>query len=173
MESTSVTGGNTKYWGGLTWCRLSENQFEYKGEGGHSLHLEFEDGEPGGWYIDHLDSDKNVLSRWRHHEVGTAHAAVIQGLQCLQAATAISSVDLEMMLLSALRYALGRRSYITSATAEWVRRYWNQLSPAFQGFIIRDLREELERYERMGMTLGEQVDHDGWVKLLRVLEEKR
>lgn len=31
--------------------------------------------------------------------------------------------DLQDMIISALRYALGRRTYITSETAEFIKRY--------------------------------------------------
>lgn len=74
---------------------------------------------------------------------------------------AVRADDLGQILLSALRYATGRRTYITGQTADLIRAYWPALPDKWRELIERDLNYELGLTER----LGDQCDHDAWVSL--------
>jgi hypothetical protein len=73
------------------------------------------------------------------------------------------------MLVSSVRYAMGRRSYIVGQTCDMVRRYRDYLKPTEIQVIARDIGEELDRAKRMNETLGMEMDHKEWVKLLEEL----
>ena len=79
----------------------------------------------------------------------------------------------EQILLCAVRYALGRRSYIVGVVAEYVAVKRTALSEQCVNLIIRDIKEELERYHRAGQTLGDDCDERTWINLQRVLESMR
>jgi len=86
---------------------------------------------------------------------------------------AVNVEHLGQMLLSALRYAMGRRTYITGVTADMVRAYWPALPDKWRDLLERDLREELRLAEGMTGTLGDRCDHEAWVSLLAWFEEER
>lgn len=73
-------------------------------------------------------------------------------------------------LISAVRYAIGRSTYIVSDTCAVVRGTWDALSPKTQEVIIRDV----ERALNDTMTfLGHQQDADEWRDLLAYMTERR
>lgn len=72
----------------------------------------------------------------------------------------------ELMLGSAVRYALGRSTYIVSATTEQVKKVWNDLSEKTQFTIHRDVREALNGSNKLGMDM----DHKEWVALAEFME---
>ena len=72
----------------------------------------------------------------------------------------------EQMLVSAVRYALGRQTYIVHSTSDSVRGAWQNLSLSAQAVILRDIREALEGAKAKGNTLGSDFDHRAWVDLL-------
>ena len=78
----------------------------------------------------------------------------------------------EQMLISAVRYALGRQSYIVGDTCRFVANIKDKLSQNCIAIIIRDIEEELERYHRSGFPLGMDCDEKNWVELLRILKEE-
>lgn len=61
--------------------------------------------------------------------------------------------DFELMMISALRYAIGRYTYMPSVTIEYIRYLIPQLSAKTLFVMKRDIDEEIERYERMGNGL--------------------
>ena len=73
--------------------------------------------------------------------------------------------DEELMLISAVRYALGRQSYIVGTTAEFVASIRKKLSKECINIIIRDIQEEIEFYHRRGTTCGMECDERTWVRL--------
>lgn len=75
----------------------------------------------------------------------------------------------EDMLVSAVRYALGRSTYIVQTTADEVTAAWDDLSPRAQQVIRRDVQEALDGASAAGETLGMALDHQRWVRLLRDL----
>jgi len=49
----------------------------------------------------------------------------------------------QLMAMAAMRYCLGRRSYIVGACLEWLRDVWDQLQPNTQQVMVRDIVEML------------------------------
>lgn len=80
--------------------------------------------------------------------------------------------DNEHILICAVRYALGRMSYIVGIVAEYVANNRNELSENCIAIIIRDIEEEIEMCHRLGQSCGMEVDERTWVNLLRVLKER-
>ena len=75
----------------------------------------------------------------------------------------------EQILICAVRYALGRMSYIVGVVAEYVSVKQPGLSKECINIIIRDIEEELERYHKCGQLLGMECDERTWVRLLERL----
>ena len=59
----------------------------------------------------------------------------------------------ELMMISALRYAIGRYTYMPSVTIEYIRYLIPQLSAKTLFVMQRDITEEIERYQRMEREL--------------------
>jgi hypothetical protein len=72
----------------------------------------------------------------------------------------------QLMALAALRYCLGRRSYIVSACHEWLREVWPQLTANSQNVILRDIVESLS-----DDLAGDQLDRVGWTHAARWMWE--
>jgi hypothetical protein len=68
------------------------------------------------------------------------------------------------MIIDAVRYAMGRRSYQVGITAQWVRYSWNLLSDPAQQIIKQDIEDEFRRAERTGnySALGDECDRQEW-----------
>ena len=76
----------------------------------------------------------------------------------------------EQILICAVRYALGRMSYIVGVVAEYVAVKQPELSKECINIIIRDIEEELKRYHDVGQTLGMECDERTWLRLLERLK---
>ena len=76
----------------------------------------------------------------------------------------------EQILICAVRYALGRMSYIVGVVAEYVAVKQPELSKECINIIIRDIEEELKRYHDAGQTLGMECDERTWLRLLERLK---
>lgn len=72
--------------------------------------------------------------------------------------------DLSMILVSAERYALGRRTYIVHWTCEFIQDNIHLLSDKDRQVMIRDLESAI--------SYGEDCDEKDWKKLLEFLKEK-
>lgn len=70
--------------------------------------------------------------------------------------------DLWFMLLSTVRYSMGRCSYAPSYAVELVDRYRAHLAPEQLDQIYREVETELERHERSNSHLGHEMDHETW-----------
>ena len=70
--------------------------------------------------------------------------------------------DFELMMISALRYAIGRYTYMPSVTIEYIRYLIPQLSAKTLFVMKRDIDEEIERYQRIEHELY--MDKE-WAKL--------
>ena len=82
--------------------------------------------------------------------------------------TVYISRDFELMMISAMRYALGRATYMPSITIDYIRMLMSRLSANTLHVMERDIREEVERYERMGWELY--MKHE-WVQLMNDINE--
>ena len=74
--------------------------------------------------------------------------------------------DYEHMLISALRYALGRRTYIVGMTAEYIENELPKLSDQCRAIMI----EDIEQQEQFGY--GDECDREDWMLLLEKLREQ-
>ena len=77
----------------------------------------------------------------------------------------ITQFELFHMLVSSLRYAYGRKTYIVSDTCEWIRKYYGRLTSSQQSIIFRDLKRCLEN-----LDYGHDCDLKEWVTLLEDLK---
>ena len=80
----------------------------------------------------------------------------------------------ESILICAVRYALGRMSYIVGEVANYVFYKCKTLSKECIDIIIRDIEEEgsfqKKRYHLVGETLGMECDEKTWKNLLKALK---
>jgi hypothetical protein len=67
----------------------------------------------------------------------------------------------DFLVINALRYAMGHRTYITPMTAEWIKANFDYLSIQTRTILHRDLTEFLSRES----DLGDQYDIDAWLSL--------
>lgn len=76
--------------------------------------------------------------------------------------------DYEHMLISALRYALGRRTYIVELTCRYIERQMPILSNKCKNIMIEDIEDQEE------FGYGAECDKEDWMWLLKRLkaEEK-
>ncbi len=74
--------------------------------------------------------------------------------------------DVWILLLSAVRYALGRATYIVGETCGLVARYAPRLTPAQHRQLIAEVEQALHFQERRGDTLGMEMDHRRWQQLV-------
>ena len=79
----------------------------------------------------------------------------------------------ESILICAVRYALGRMSYIVGEVAQYVFYKRKTLSVECINIIVRDIEEEMERYHAAGQKLGMDCDERTWKKLLEDLKGEK
>lgn len=79
--------------------------------------------------------------------------------------------DFEQMIISAVRYAFGRRTYIVSATTDYVGFLLPNLSDWCLAILNRDYTENAALAERLGSygTFGDQCDKDKWFEFAKKL----
>lgn len=74
--------------------------------------------------------------------------------------------DTWFLVLVAMRYCIGRRSYAPALCADWIKRHWRDIPEATKVLLRRDLSEEIERAERLGLSsLGDKCDQETWLEL--------
>lgn len=80
----------------------------------------------------------------------------------------------EFLVISAVRYARGRATYIVEETCEWVINHWGQLSDNTRAVIARDVRMEvqLRREEGTKQSALARIDNPAWEKLLDTVEKE-
>lgn len=76
-----------------------------------------------------------------------------------------NSEDMSMILVSAARYALRRRTYIVDWTCKVIKNNINLLTEKDIQVMIRDI-EEVYSY-------GDKCDEAEWKALLKILKERR
>ena len=76
--------------------------------------------------------------------------------------------DFELMMISALRYAIGRYTYMPSVTIDYIRYLIPQLSLKTLFIMKRDITEEIERYQRMERELYMAKE---WKKLAEEIDD--
>lgn len=78
----------------------------------------------------------------------------------------------EHLIVSAVRYARGRDTYIVGYTARWVIEHWEELSEKTRFILSRDVASEvhLRRVEGKKQNALDQVDQPEWERLLDFIE---
>jgi hypothetical protein len=77
--------------------------------------------------------------------------------------------DFEKMAVCAIRYTIGRRSYVVADGHQWAME-WGAKSNWVRDVIIRDLEGATERCDNGTKVLGDPPDEDGWRWVLSVLQ---
>lgn len=80
--------------------------------------------------------------------------------------------DLRDMIISALRYSLGRRTYITDETAKFIKRYPRLIDERMRDVMLKDLEKYFR--ERESFKFDDECDFNTWKSLynwLKGLEE--
>lgn len=70
------------------------------------------------------------------------------------------------MIVSAVRYALGRSTYIVGWTVDEIIRVWDELPATTQTLIARDVGDALSNEWPQMM----EMDRDEWVRLIKFTE---
>lgn len=74
--------------------------------------------------------------------------------------------DLSMILVSAERYALGRRTYIVNWTCEFIEKNKHLLTEQNRLVMIKDIEQQKE------YGYGDDCDEKDWKRLLAKLKEE-
>ncbi len=74
------------------------------------------------------------------------------------------------MIISALRYALGRRTYITAETSEFIVENKDIIDGRMRQVMLSDLQEYLERRNK-GFISDDKCDYEVWVNLYNWLSK--
>ena len=77
--------------------------------------------------------------------------------------------DFELMMISALRYAIGRGSYMPGVTIDYIRYLIPQLSANTLYVMQRDIRETIAGYGRLKRKLYMEVE---WIELEYALRKE-
>jgi len=77
--------------------------------------------------------------------------------------------DLWMMMLATVRYAMGRRTYVTSWCLEMVDRYKGHLTQHQRDQLRAEVETELRMAGEGSRTLGDACDHKAWCDVVEVL----
>ena len=80
----------------------------------------------------------------------------------------------EFLVISAVRYARGRATYIVEETCEWVIAHWEQLSDNTRAVIARDVQLEVQLRREQGAEQSAiaRIDNPAWEKLLDTVEKE-
>ena len=73
--------------------------------------------------------------------------------------------DISMLMVSAQRYALGRKTYIVSWTCDVIKNNLNILTETDRRVMIRDIESAI--------SYGNNCDANDWKELLKVLKEAK
>jgi hypothetical protein len=77
----------------------------------------------------------------------------------------------DLMALAAVRYCLGRSTYIVPDCCDWLRQVWTDLSQDVRAVIERDVEEEFMRDNTARfrkseyLPLGNDMDRKQWEKV--------
>ena len=76
----------------------------------------------------------------------------------------------DLMALAAVRYCLGRMSYIVGDCCDWLRAVWPDIQPSTRTTIARDIEEAIKRDDesraepgREHHPLGMEMDRSQWL----------
>ena len=76
----------------------------------------------------------------------------------------------EEILVCAVRYALGRMSYVVGDVCGYVKSKKETLSEHCKDVLIKDIEKDLDTCHRLGIPCGMECDDRDWSELLEVLK---
>ena len=83
----------------------------------------------------------------------------------------VTDSELWLMLLSMVRYSMGRSTYIVDDACQLVMKFRNRLKPEQVQQIAKEVAEAAQRAENDGVTLGMEIDHARWKRLVEQLRK--
>lgn len=75
----------------------------------------------------------------------------------------------EWVIIAAVRYALGRHTYVVSDTADLLRSIWSKLSPTTKVIVLRDIEQHLEDVRNNPRGHIHEMDTKVWKALYEAL----
>ena len=78
--------------------------------------------------------------------------------------------DFQDIVICALRYALGRRTYITKSTADFIKEYPEIIDNRVKSVMLKDLEEYFE-YRHNKFYKDDECDYQSWLDLKEWLEK--
>ena len=76
--------------------------------------------------------------------------------------------ELKDMIISALRYAIGRKTYITAETCDYIRNHHELIDNRVKGVMLRDLKDLNMYYKETDIDYTAFKDFEKWLKELEV-----
>lgn len=75
-----------------------------------------------------------------------------------------------LMIIAAVRYCIGRRTYIVSDCADWIVSNWAEWPDSVKSIIKRDIEDEFRRDAENPEwnVLGDDCDSAQWMKVRRL-----
>lgn len=80
----------------------------------------------------------------------------------------IDGEDFDLVVIAAFRYALGRRTYIVPAVANFIKANSKHISNQTKEIIISEINDA--KYHKYGISLGDEIDAKDWLNLELFLE---
>lgn len=83
----------------------------------------------------------------------------------------------QLMATAAVRYCLGRQTYIVSDCAEWLIDVWTSLNESTRAVILRDIEDEFRRDDEARargdrhLPLGADMDRRQWERVRRLWQD--
>ena len=78
--------------------------------------------------------------------------------------------DLRDIVISAVRYALGRRTMAPSSTTEYIMKHSELVNDRVKQVLLRDLKEYFSYWE-IGKQIDDRCDYDTWLLFKKWLEK--
>lgn len=76
-----------------------------------------------------------------------------------------------LIIMAAVRYAMGRQTYMPSTVVDWCIAHLDQIDDGTKRILKRDLEAEFARLEHYELALGAPCDRAQWQRLLDRLME--
>jgi hypothetical protein len=76
----------------------------------------------------------------------------------------------EALLIYAVRYTLGRRTYAVGDVCMEIASHAKTLEPGIRGVLRDEISEALGIAEGSGRTVGDKCDHRRWEQALKALD---
>ena len=121
--------------------------------------------------VDDLKDQANSLLNLVTEEQRPLRVFMNNGKECLlfpqDMLAPIFDPDFRLILLSAMRYAMGRKTRMPSVVADYIKRHLQLLDDKFLTLAANDIRQYLEDYAEHG------ANSDLWQDLLDALETEQ